>query len=315
LLTTVEDLALWDENFYQPKIGGQALIEKMLQRGKLDNGEQLDYASGLVIGMYRGLKTVDHGGADAGYRSDMIRFPEQHLSVACLCNLASANPSELTRKVAEVYLAKEMKPAELPRVEADRVTLKPDQLNSKVGTYLNPENDQALRISIKSGKLHVGNGPADEGYELRAISENQFRSSSARLDLTFEQSQPGDPLQFTLKRGDATPNHFAAVPSFTPSTSQLNDYAGIYSSEEIEPLFEIRLEKTELVLHRLRNKPDVLQPVTLDLFAGAVGTVRFTRTSSGHISGFMLSTGRIKNMRFEKGRPGIPADQSLANSR
>src|SRR4029077_5241871 len=137
-----EDLVLWDDNFYHPKVGGQALIEMMLERGKLENGEQLDYASGLVISTYRGLKTVDHGGADAGYRSDMIRFPEQHLSVACLCNLASANPSELSRKVAEIYLAKEMKPAEMPRVEADRVTLKPDQLSSKVGTYLNPENDQ-----------------------------------------------------------------------------------------------------------------------------------------------------------------------------
>src|SRR5579859_2291679 len=65
LLTTVEDLALWDENFYHPKVGGQALIDRLLERGKLNNGEQLDYASGLVVGTYRGLRTVDHGGADA----------------------------------------------------------------------------------------------------------------------------------------------------------------------------------------------------------------------------------------------------------
>ena len=55
LLTTVEDLAQWDENFYQPKVGGEALIAKMLERGKLNNGKQLDYASGLVVSTYRGL--------------------------------------------------------------------------------------------------------------------------------------------------------------------------------------------------------------------------------------------------------------------
>jgi hypothetical protein len=32
--------------------------------------------------MYRGLATVDHGGADAGYRADLLRFPQQHFSVA-----------------------------------------------------------------------------------------------------------------------------------------------------------------------------------------------------------------------------------------
>ncbi|HLY19426.1 MAG TPA: serine hydrolase domain-containing protein, partial [Bryobacteraceae bacterium] len=86
LLTTVGDLAQWDENFYHPRVGGRELVEQQLQRGKLNNGKELDYASGLVHGKYRGLPTVDHGGADAGYRADLIRFPEQHFSVACLCN-------------------------------------------------------------------------------------------------------------------------------------------------------------------------------------------------------------------------------------
>lgn len=82
----------------------------------------------------------------------------------------------------------------------------------------------------------------------------------------------------------------------------------MYSSEEIEPLYDLKLDKGELVLHRLKNKPDTLQPVTLDLFAGSIGTVRFTRNAGGRISGFMLSTGRIKNLRFEKGRPAIPSN-------
>jgi len=315
LLTTVEDLERWDENFYHPTVGDPALMAKMLERGKLNNGEELDYASGLVIGKYRGLTTVDHGGADAGYRSDMIRFPDQHFSVACLCNLASANPSELARKVADVYLAKEMKPEEKPREEVEKgLDLTPEQLNSKVGTYLNPEDDQVLRLWVNGGKMKVGVGIGDETYELKALSEDKFRLLIAPVDLTFEKAEPGSPLQFLLKSGDGKLDRFSSVPSFSPSASQLNDYIGVYSSEEIEPLYDIRLEKGELVLHRLRNKPDTLHAVTLDLFAGSIGSIRFTRSSSGHISGFMLSTGRIKNMRFEKGRPGIAADQSVANS-
>ena len=109
LHTTVEDLQLWDENFYHPRVGGPALIQQMLERGKLNSGEQQDYASGLVIGTYKGLPTVDHAGADAGYRSDMIRFPEQHFSVAVLCNFADTDPSSLAHQVADIVLAKDLR--------------------------------------------------------------------------------------------------------------------------------------------------------------------------------------------------------------
>ena len=93
---------------------------------------------------------------------------------------------------------------------------------------------------------------------------------------------------------------FAAVADFTPSASQLKDYAGVYSSEEIEPLYEIKLDQGGLVLHRLKNKPDALHPITRDLFAGSIGSIRFTRTTQGEISGFMLSTGRVRKFRFGK---------------
>src|ERR1700722_17940427 len=39
LLTTVQDLALWDENFYHPRVGGLKLIEQLQERGKLNNGD------------------------------------------------------------------------------------------------------------------------------------------------------------------------------------------------------------------------------------------------------------------------------------
>jgi CubicO group peptidase (beta-lactamase class C family) len=81
LLTTVEDLALWDENFYAARVGGEALIKQLQERGYLNDGTQLSYAAGLEIGKYRGLNIVSHAGADAGYRANLIRFPDQHFSV------------------------------------------------------------------------------------------------------------------------------------------------------------------------------------------------------------------------------------------
>jgi len=273
----------------------------------LNNGEHLDYASGLVIGAYRGLNTVDHGGADAGYRSDMIRFPDQHFSAACLCNLATANPSELNRKVAEIYLAKEMKPAESAHADEERgVQLKQEELKSRVGLYMNPDDD-VIKVSVKNDKLHVGWGTGEESYELKALSASRFRLLIAPVDFTFDDAKSGDPVKLTLKSEDGKPDVFASVPAFTTSETELKNYAGVYSSPELDPLYEIRVEESKLVLHRLTHKLDTLEPVTRDFFVGSLGSIRFTRDSRSEVAGFALGTGRIRNLRFTKGRPAIPA--------
>jgi CubicO group peptidase (beta-lactamase class C family) len=324
LITTVEDLALWDENFYNPRVGGPELIKQMLERGRLNNGEQLDYASGLVIGTYRGLHTVDHGGADAGYRSDLIRFPEQHFSSACLCNLATANPSDLNRKVADVYLAKEMKPAGPAHAvdDAKPIALTPAQMQPKAGTYVNvKDKDDYVRWILKDGKLQVGNYDDDQTYDVKALSENQFRLTLAPIEFTFLPVKPGASAQFTLRQEDGKLETFSATQPYTPSPAQLDEYAGVYSSSEIDPLFKIEVEHQHivgaepaqqdqlgLVLHRAKNDSDVLHPIAPDFFAASAGKIRFTRDTKGKVDGFLLNTGRILNMRFVRGCPAIAAN-------
>ena len=309
LLTTVEDLALWDENFYTPRVGGPEMIRQMLERGKLNDGEQLDYAFGLVIGKHRGLATVDHAGGDAGYRSDMIRFPDQHFTAVCLCNRADSNPSELTLQVAEIYLAKEMTAAD--KVDAGpgkTVQLAPEKLAAKVGTYIKAEGGQTLSITLKDDKLHITPGAGEDSYEMNALSENDFRLATAPIDLKFEALKPAGPLRLIVKHGEDKAEVFEAVSPFTPSTSELSSCVGFYYSEEIEPIYVMKIDDGKLVLHTLKNKPDTLRPITPDLFAGSIGTIRFKRNAQRQVSGFVLNADHVRNMRFQKGsgRPERP---------
>ena len=41
LFTTAGDLTQWIENFAAPRVGSSAVIEQMLERGRLDSGAQL----------------------------------------------------------------------------------------------------------------------------------------------------------------------------------------------------------------------------------------------------------------------------------
>jgi CubicO group peptidase (beta-lactamase class C family) len=69
LLTTVEDLALWNGNFDEPRAGGPAAVAALLVSGKLNDGFDTRYASGVELKPYRGLPAVAHSGSDAGYRA------------------------------------------------------------------------------------------------------------------------------------------------------------------------------------------------------------------------------------------------------
>ncbi|MEE8130889.1 MAG: serine hydrolase domain-containing protein [Vicinamibacterales bacterium] len=105
LYTTIRDLLLWDRNFYSGKVGGQNLLDQIHTRGVLSNGQELDYAFGLILGDYRGLRTVGHDGSMMGFRATYLQFPEQRFSVAIACNLGNISPGVLARQVADLYLA------------------------------------------------------------------------------------------------------------------------------------------------------------------------------------------------------------------
>jgi CubicO group peptidase (beta-lactamase class C family) len=106
LYSSIEDLFLWDQNFYHNTLGkgGPEIIQKMHEEGLLNNGKSCGYAFALNIGTYRGLKTVSHGGSLAGYRAQLLRFPEQQFSVIMLANRSDADPSEKAFRIADIFL-------------------------------------------------------------------------------------------------------------------------------------------------------------------------------------------------------------------
>ena len=53
----------------------------MTTKGVLTSGEEIDYCHGVTVSEYRGLATVSHNGADAGFRSVAIWLPEPAVGV------------------------------------------------------------------------------------------------------------------------------------------------------------------------------------------------------------------------------------------
>lgn len=205
LMTNVEDLQKWDENFYTGRVGGPAFLAQQLERGRLANGTQIAYAFGLEIGEYRGLRTVEHAGSTGGYRTAITRFPEQHTTVVTLCNVTTADATGMAHHVADIVLARRFtKPAPPARAVAARqagstIVLPASRVESLSGSYYSPELDAAYTVSVSGSALLVRRPRAPRPDTLRAVDTVTFRT--AGYTLRFSRASSDSATTFTLDNG------------------------------------------------------------------------------------------------------------------
>jgi len=281
LLTTVEDMARWDRNFIDPVVGGQVFLDLIHQRGKLNSGEDQDYAFGLSLGTYRGLPTVGHGGADAGYRANFVRFPEHGYGFVALCNLAQTNPGGLAREVADIYLEEHLEPVAAAEPEEDEevvaVALSDEEAARIEGVYWLEVNALALEVSRDEDALQLGIG--SQRFEMIHTGDGVFQAPQIDAMMRFEPAM-GDVEQVLL---------------WNPE-----DEEDVDSAVKLAPFDDLELNDGHLTLRWLKSGPETLMLVAEDLLVGDAGSLRFQRDSSGEITSFILDSGRVRNFRFER---------------
>ncbi|MFL5534989.1 MAG: hypothetical protein ACJ8AP_04735, partial [Gemmatimonadales bacterium] len=240
------------------------------------------------------------------YRAQLMRFPTEHVSVSCLCNLGTAGPTELVQRVADVYLADRLQPAPKQAATAsDTVAgagspvLPPERLQDVVGTYRNAKLGEVGRIALIDGKLTLKYGGGS--FALQPVSSTEFRLADLGVRLRFNPAQGGRPRSIQLIGAGLDQPVLEAVPPLHPSAETLREFAGEYFSPELASTYGVALEKQTLVLHA-RNLPATpLEPTIRDEFEyPSVGlTLHFIR-KSGKVDGFTLASGRTQGIRFER---------------
>jgi CubicO group peptidase (beta-lactamase class C family) len=289
LFTTVGDLLKWQENFRHPVVGDEALLREMQTSAVLANGDTTGYGLGLQIGEQDGMKLVGHAGGDAGYRTYTGRYPEHAFAVAVLCNAAPADPVGLAAKVAGLYLKAFAKPTRGPAATAK---LTKNELSRFAGLYVNPTTGAPTFVTLADTGLVVGRrtGPA-----LVPVAANRFRIGTSE----WEFAPNGDLVQRFLGSPPRHPVTLVRREASHPSASELAAYAGAYTSAELGATYIVAATDTSLTLRTRTNPPVTATPAYGDTFLGPF-LVEFTRDQGGRLTGALLSTGRVRKIRFEK---------------
>jgi CubicO group peptidase (beta-lactamase class C family) len=149
LYFTVEDLAKWDEALETRKLISRASYEQMWTPVKLNNGTTAPYGFGWRIAKTdSGHAVLEHGGAWQGFASYIVRYPDDRLTVAVLCNRAGASASYIAKRIAGFYV-----PSVAPRLRT-AIKLNPAILSSYTGEY-RLEDRFTIKVSLAGDRLET----------------------------------------------------------------------------------------------------------------------------------------------------------------
>ena len=95
-------------------------------------------------------------------------------------------------------------------------------------------------------------------------------------------------------------HHYSRVVPSEPTATQLQEFTGVYRSDELDMPYTIALSDGKLVVRSLKSNDIPLLPLSPDLFDGGGNRIRFTRDTQGKITGALLNSARVFNFRFER---------------
>ncbi|MBS1545690.1 MAG: beta-lactamase family protein [Bacteroidetes bacterium] len=297
LFTNVEDLSKWVTHFSERLEANDPVYTRMLETGVLNSGEKTDYAFGLAVEKSGGLRMISHTGGWAGYRTIIMNFPDEKLSIIVLGNIGEFNSEDEALKVAKLILKEKYQdPPNGPEAvrKMPDVTLSPDLAKKFVGIYQLGRR-WFVTLTLEDGKLMTqANG--EEKFPMVPKSDSVVWIEAYGSPMTFVTDQNGEVSMIRY--------HGINAKRITPLQTdpvELKQFAGLYYSEELETEYRLTFADKKLTLHHMRLGDFDLHPsiVMKDAADGTIGSLQFVR-DKGKVSGFLLSGGRVQNIRFDK---------------
>jgi len=182
LCSTTEDLLTWMIALHTGKVLTEPMYLSMISPEKLNNGNNVSYAKGLVNFSNYGHKEIAHGGGINGFLSDTRYFPEDDLYIICLVNTTGPKGGN--------FFADEITWKLLNKIEYKHSDLDIDSIDIQ-GTYTGAIRGSTKSLKVKSItngitiqsvgkeeidtlKVYVGNNTWMDGNNRITIKNNEY---------------------------------------------------------------------------------------------------------------------------------------------
>ena len=152
-----------------------------------------------------------------------------------------------------------------------------------------------MTLVAGAGALSAGTGRGQSTL-LMPMGGSRFHAPIGEAEFKRTSGRRG----FVLARANGDSSHFEeARPA--PATIATQDYAGTYTSDELDVKLVVAAKGDKLVLRRRPTDEIELRPAYADDFAApGLGSIRFSRDASGRVTGFAIFAGRVIDVRFTR---------------
>ncbi len=289
LHTTAHDFMKWMDNYKNPTVCKKETVELMMQVPALKGGAKTTYGGGLMLDELEGHRYFKHGGADAAFRSIIVRLPDDDIDLVILGNTQNTPTDPAAMAVLRILLG--LEPAKQPEM---KVLESFDEKQAAGLYYADLPDAITVEVVEENGRLFMVE--SFENAPLTHVRGNLYKVGRLETWLLLGDDEPAifmPGATVKLKKADA-----AAQPS-----ERLLRYEGRYESAEIETAYEITERDGKLYSYHFRNGETRLYPIGYDRFVAnsARGDfVQFTRGSGGAVIGMTLSYGRVQNLPLSK---------------
>lgn len=221
LFTTAENLGLWLADLTDPTVVDPSVYQELVRPTALADGDTVNYGLGFILADHRGHFAAGHGGADAGFRAQVLHVPDEDLGVAVLANQPLVQTRAAALAVADLFLENGADPAldgashparnrmgeghghppwkgenapDPPTggSQADGPSVDPGSLAPYEGTYYSPELDTVYRIRRQGTGLRLVPQRGASGL-LRMTGNGTFRGERPLpMIVEFIRNQNGD---------------------------------------------------------------------------------------------------------------------------
>jgi CubicO group peptidase (beta-lactamase class C family) len=293
LLSTVDDLAKWDQALLGDALLAKASRDRMFTPFTLSSRKATGYGYGWGIYDFAGRQVIEHNGGIFGFSADEIRLPGERLFVAVLSNDEDLDTSDLAFRIVAKALGQGVE-------DRTSIPLDPKTLDDYVGVYRFDDEDATRFITREGDRLFSQRSGGDKKEIVAAARDEFFFKDLLPATLRFQRDARGkvtgavfkrynSPEQAGRKTDEPLPPERKAI---QVDPARLDAYVGEY---EIAPSFAITVTRQG---DHLFGQPTG-QPA-LELFPESEtrfflkevdAQIEFIRGADGKVTGLVLHQG------------------------
>jgi hypothetical protein len=303
--TSVNDLINWSVNLTTKSVGGKGLFDRVFNPADtLNNGDTIPYTFGFYVRNYKGIKIVEHSGSSAGFKTQIMHFPEAGFTVFVLSNNENTEPWNIAYQIAD-WCLKDILKAEKKKEHLE-ISVNKDLYKLYKGSYQLPDGI-ILQFDIINDTLKLVI-PGAPKFALYPEKENEFFIKEFDAQCTFIKDSEGLVNEIIWHQNGQNPKGVRYTEPKPFTQQELDMFTGRYEIPGFDFTYRVSSKDNEIVIslpktfRSVNIDPELkLKHMGGDKFFGSLSMIEFKRNKKGDITGFVIKdVGRLRNITFLK---------------